>query len=364
MRRRLSIVSMWLCLLSAGLWAQRPLVETPPDFEIVPLLDAISADGLARTVPALAALGTRNTLSSDRPTRGVKAAREWIYSQFVHLSPRPRVSYDAYRVAARGPVTTRARFESGPAARREATPGRLVGAASTQAPAPPTPSQADIDRWRAYHVRLVSVTQKLRATASLSDVLGPLFSLVRDRAGDGEIADEARAALWVMTVYVNGWPVETVTPEARTWPRAARRTISLRDRSDLAKHFTISAVIAAFAGSPVADLVGVFKEMRDLQGTSGFSFSDIAADRAGATLGEVLTAKTLQSRAVVTHIVGGVTEDDFIPAIAGLPDNLTRAELERRFGGVGGAGYTSIVDDINRRVAALPLFRERAVPAG
>jgi hypothetical protein len=43
----------------------------------------------------------------------------------------------------------------------------------------------------------------------------------------------------------------------------------------------LSAVIAATADSNLSALVGVFKEIEDSKGGTGFSFPDLAADKAG-----------------------------------------------------------------------------------
>ncbi len=47
----------------------------------------------------LESFGTRNILSTqDNPTRGVGAARKWIYEQFRSYSPKLEVSFDQYRL--------------------------------------------------------------------------------------------------------------------------------------------------------------------------------------------------------------------------------------------------------------------------
>ena len=52
-------------------------------------------------------------------------------------------------------------------------------------------------------------------------------------------------------------------------------------RRDLAQHFVLSAFLAANSGTQAAEAAGLAKEVVDAQGPSGFSFTDIAADRAG-----------------------------------------------------------------------------------
>jgi hypothetical protein len=73
------------------------------DTRIVKLLASISPDRLHATVEKLAGFYTRNLVSStDSPTRGIGAARQWIFDQFKSYSPRLQVSFDTYPVAKQG----------------------------------------------------------------------------------------------------------------------------------------------------------------------------------------------------------------------------------------------------------------------
>jgi hypothetical protein len=46
-----------------------------------------------------------------------------------------------------------------------------------------------------------------------------------------------------------------------------------------------------------------------------------------------------------------------MPEATGLADNLTRAEFTHRYGDVGSPAYTRPLEEIDRRIAALPLFQ-------
>jgi hypothetical protein len=97
---------------------------------------------------------------------------------------------------------------------------------------------------------------------------------------------ENRAAIVVLTFYANGKGLAAIVPAARAWPRPAAHTMTLYGRDDFSKHFLVSAALAANAGGPLADAVGLYKEVDDARVGSGFSFNDIAADRAGTRFGE------------------------------------------------------------------------------
>ena len=184
----------------------------------------------------------------------------------------------------------------------------------------------------------------------------PLFALAAQRgAADGNALAENRAALRVLTFYANDRPLGLLLPDAYDWPRPRPMSVTLRQREDLALHFLISAVISAEAGSPLADTVGLWKELSDArQGGSGFSFDDLAADRAGTRLGEraVRDPAALQAR-----LAAGLTDADLLPPIGDLPTQLSEKQFARRFGAVGSAAYNRVLADIEARIDALPLLR-------
>jgi hypothetical protein len=53
----------------------------------------------------------------------------------------------------------------------------------------------------------------------------------------------------------------------------------------------------------------------------------------------------------------GVREADILPRVSDLPEFMPEAEFKRRYGGIGGSAYKSMMADIERRVSALPLYR-------
>ncbi len=215
---------------------------------------------------------------------------------------------------------------------------------------------ADAQRLHAYAQRLSDVVAKTPAAqgVSLSRLLPPLLALARERSAAGDAARENRAALIVLTFFANGRNLALLTPAARNWPAPAPRTVTLAGRDDFPKHFLISATIAAESGGALADAVGLFKEVDDSRGGSGFSFNDIGADRAGTRLGEL----AVQSPAKLQDALArGAKEADFMPDVRDLPEFMPEAEFKRRFGGIGASAYQKVMNDIEARIAALPLHR-------
>ena len=131
-------------------------------------------------------------------------------------------------------------------------------------------------------------------------------------------------------------------------------TLTLRGRHDSAQHYVVSAALAAWAGEPVATAIGVYKELEDARRGSGFSFADLAADRAGTRLGELVAADAPRLDEVLGKDPG---DADLLPALDGLPEFLPEAEFRRRYGGPEEPAYEKVAAEIERRLSQLALYR-------
>jgi hypothetical protein len=222
-------------------------------------------------------------------------------------------------------------------------------------------SPGESERLHAYQALLAQAVPGLRAgtagSVALADLLAPLFEEAARRAAGGDPVAENRASIVVAAFYVNGRGLGAVVPEARGWPRPPRRAVALAGRGDFAQHFTISAAIAAHAGTPLADAIGLYKEVDDMRRGSGFSFNDIAADRAGTRFGELAAGSRASAARLQREVGSGLRDADLMPAVADLPEFMRQAEFERRYGGIGAPAWRRTMDDIEARIAALPLYR-------
>jgi hypothetical protein len=76
------------------------------DPRIVKLVASISDERLGAILNKLGSFETRNTLSStDSSTRGIGAARQWIFDEMKSYSPKLQVGFDSYHVAKQGRIT-------------------------------------------------------------------------------------------------------------------------------------------------------------------------------------------------------------------------------------------------------------------
>ena len=100
-----SVAVLSICLVSCPVLAQSP---TRPDADprVEKLISEVSDIRLGHIVTTLAGFGTRHTLSDIMsPSRGIGAARQWIFDELRRSSPRLQVSFDTYRVAREGRIT-------------------------------------------------------------------------------------------------------------------------------------------------------------------------------------------------------------------------------------------------------------------
>jgi hypothetical protein len=97
------------CLIFVGLlaWSCTAATETSVlDPQIIKLVSSVSEDRLVAILQKLESFGTRSTLSStDSPTRGIGAARQWIFEEMRSYGGRLQVSFDRYTVARQGRLT-------------------------------------------------------------------------------------------------------------------------------------------------------------------------------------------------------------------------------------------------------------------
>jgi hypothetical protein len=128
---------------------------------------------------------------------------------------------------------------------------------------------------------------------------------------------------------------------------------TMRGREDLAKHFFISAHLVALSGSQTARSAGLIKELVDAHGTSGFSFADMAANRAGI----VFANAVLTGRVTLDDLAQRFTVDAFLPPVEDLQEQLGAKEFTEAFGGIGDARLTAELNRIEGRIQGLPVYQ-------
>jgi hypothetical protein len=198
---------------------------------------------------------------------------------------------------------------------------------------------------------------------SVVQVLQPVFALAARHSPDAASAlQENRAALVALAFLAASQPLApllgSATPASQAAAPATAQAprlpeLRLRGRPDFPQHLLISAALAVEGGGPLADAIGLYQEVADARHGSGFSFNDIAADRAGTRLGLLARRDPLAFQA---RLARGLDEADLMPDVSDLPEYLSVREFQRRYGGVGTPAYQAMLRDIEARLDRLPLL--------
>jgi uncharacterized protein YfiM (DUF2279 family) len=128
--------------------------------------------------------------------------------------------------------------------------------------------------------------------------------------------------------------------------------IELAGRTDLSKHWSLSAAIGATAGGDIGEAMGNWKELSDsLAGGSGFSFVDLAADRAGLGVGR---AAIDPDRAMALRAALRTADNAaLLPLDArSMAEGLTNAEFVARYGDIESDGYRAKLAKIDALLRA------------
>jgi hypothetical protein len=142
------------------------------------------------------------------------------------------------------------------------------------------------------------------------------------------------------------------SPAARAERLQVLGSPTVRRRRDWAQHFVVSAALTAQYGPELAESAGLLKEMGDLRGASGFSFTDVSADFAGIAL-----ARAVRERpAMLSRIAESFVVTDFLPDPRGLADGLSQEEFQRDYGSASDERFRTVIATIRERIAKLPAY--------
>jgi hypothetical protein len=178
-------------------------------------------------------------------------------------------------------------------------------------------------------------------------------------AQGGDATAAMKAALFALAIACGHRQFEFLA--AQELSDAGRRAAEACDgrrlggRIDLRRHFALSAGLHAAADSAPAYVLGEIKELLDASGGgSGFSFDDLAADRAGIRFAAVMLASPpARWPALAAALEAG---EPLLPPLNGLASGLSAAAFARGYGDVDDPRYVALVEEIDRRLDALPFF--------
>ncbi|MDO8843049.1 MAG: hypothetical protein Q7U98_02150 [Methylicorpusculum sp.] len=200
---------------------------------------------------------------------------------------------------------------------------------------------------------------------SIAELIQPLFAIAHRRSSLKTAIKENRIVIFTINSYVNKDEVLPYLPDNVTAKPRHSFPVFLYKRIDMAKHFIASAMLTSTGGGHLANMIGLEKELSDSVSGSGFSFIDIAGDRAGMRFGKMATASPESARKLQLKMAAIKDYTAFMPDVLDLPEGLDNKQFKRRFANVYSSEYQNMLKEIDRRIEQLPLYQDdlKAPPA-
>ncbi len=219
-----------------------------------------------------------------------------------------------------------------------------------------------IDRERiGGHLDWLHDAVRTGAAEEAGSVVPRIRGVLARAAADGGGPDGLKAAFYALGLYCGSENLKVAIGMGMPVRMEGRRStckqkVTLGGRDDLKRHFLLSAALQAATTGTATQGLGEMKELLDSAlGGTGFSFDDMAANRAGSQLAEAfLAAPPADWPAMAARITA---EADILPEVSDLPSRMTEAEFVARFGAVDSLAYTAMIAEIDRRIDALPFHR-------
>lgn len=164
---------------------------------------------------------------------------------------------------------------------------------------------------------------------------------------------ENEAALWAVAILVGSNKFADMIG-LDSLPYNLRRT-QINGRFDLSLHYVYSMIIEMTTNVSLSNKIGLYKELLDSEGGSGFSFDDLVADRAGTKLAHVATLDN--KHAVHMQTLFASNEIILLPKLDFPKNNLKSNNFELYFGGARNSELEAIIKRIDAAIENLEIYK-------
>jgi hypothetical protein len=193
---------------------------------------------------------------------------------------------------------------------------------------------------------------------SLAELLQPMFQLALQRSTLENAIEENRLVIFTVNDYVNKQQIPKLLSVSGAKPTGKPQySPFMYKRIDLAQHFIGAAALTASVNGKLAKVMGEQKELSDAEGGSGFSFIDLAADKAGTRFGEIATSTPDNARRIQKAMSGIRSYSEFMPDPRDLPEKMDAEEFRTRFGEINSPEYQKISKEIDARIMSLSIYQ-------
>lgn len=134
---------------------------------------------------------------------------------------------------------------------------------------------------------------------------------------------------------------------------------TLREHRELLRPFLSAILQTVNTNADAAQDAGIAKEFADAARAGGFSFRDVAANRAGAHFAN----EVLQKRVPLGLLAFAFSTTSFMPEVDNLPEKLSLAEFKEQFGDKDDPRFTKMLQQIDQRINAMPGYRPLSAPS-
>lgn len=225
----------------------------------------------------------------------------------------------------------------------------------------------NVEDIRFYHQSLLNFIATNNNKKSLAAYITHVFSVAKKRSAiaGAQATIENKAALTALVLYFGTDKFELFIGDvSRYSPKQAlqrlklQRSVTLRNRVDIQKHFIYSIALQLFGSSNASDAIGELKEFLDSnKGGSGFSFADLMADRAGTRLAMISTQSNESALLVQANLAQTNNESAIIPTLAKLPEGITQQAFKKHYQDIRSKNYIAMLNHIDEQLLQIPLYR-------
>ena len=218
-------------------------------------------------------------------------------------------------------------------------------------------TESERERFLAYANQLQTVIADAGSRkVSLMHLLKPMFEFAKKRSKKyRHPVEENRALLIVLGAYMldKDLAVEFGEPALKLNRKVVYR---LEGRQDLAKHYLISAALAAMAGEKNAKLVSLHKELDDVSRDNRFSFIDMMTNEAGITMARIALNSEHHALLLQQRMMAVNHESEFMPNIENLPDSIKNIKIKSLNDEDFEGQHQQLMQEIRRRISSCRVY--------
>jgi hypothetical protein len=204
----------------------------------------------------------------------------------------------------------------------------------------------------------LAAAQRKRPSADFAEHVRRAFSINAPTSDRASLNAAAFMALGMLLVDERVADLARVDSEDVGRCRTAPIPVQIYGRGDWPKHWTLSAALAVGAGAQLSQAAGEWKELADslrpksdfaVGVPSGFSMSDLAADRAGFRVARFAVTDTDAGR--IAARLSRATPQELLPyQLVNREDGLNDAEFAKRYGSVDDPRFKKRLEQIDREL--------------